>query len=176
LEYKAVRLQGIYYNAAKAENQFLVDWVNSQNLVNPLVCLGDGHSGVWKLISELATSQTRLEILDWYHLCENLYKVGGSLKRLKQAKSCLWQGKVDETIALFTDCRHKQAHNFIAYLNQHRSRIVNYEYYQAEALCSIGSGAVESAIKQIELRLKLTGAQWKSSNVNQMLQQRQCLS
>ena len=31
LEYKAVRLQGIYYNAAFADNQFLIDWINSQN-------------------------------------------------------------------------------------------------------------------------------------------------
>lgn len=172
LEYKAVRLQGIYYNAAFTDNQFLIDWINSQNLVNPLICLGDGHSGVWKLTSELATPQTRLEILDWYHLCENLYKVGGSLKRLGQAKSYLWRGEIDRAIALFTNCRHQQAHKFIAYLNKHRSRIVNYEYYQAESLCSIGSGAVESAIKQIDLRLKLTGAQWKSTNVHQMLQLR----
>lgn len=172
LEYKAVRLQGIYYNAAFTDNQILIDWVNSQNLVNPLVCLADGHAGVWKIINELATPQTRQEILDWYHLCENLYKVGGSLKRLKQAKTYLWQGKTDKAIALFMDCRHKQACNFIAYLNKHRSRIINYEYYQAESLCSIGSGAVESAIKQIDLRLKLTGAQWKSTNVNQMLQLR----
>ena len=49
---------------------------------------------------------------------------------------------------------------------------VNYKYYQAEQLCSIGSGAVESAIKQIDLRLKLVGAQWKSDNVNQILQLR----
>jgi hypothetical protein len=123
-----VRLQGIYYNAAKSENQFLVDWINSQNLSNPLVCLGDGHPGVWKLVSQLATPQTRWEILDWYHLCENLYKVGGSLKRLGQAKSYLWQGKVDRAIALFTDCQRRQAHNFIVYLNKHRSRIINYEY------------------------------------------------
>ena len=92
LEYKAVRLQGVYYNAAFTNHQFLIDWINSQKRVNPLICLGDGHSGVWKLTSELATPQTRLEILDWYHLCENLYKVGGSLKLLKQAKSYLWQG------------------------------------------------------------------------------------
>ncbi len=113
-----------------------------------------------------------MEILDWYHLCENLYKVGGSLKRLKQAKSYLWQGEVDRAIALSTDCQHRQAHNFIVYLNKHRSRIVNYQYYQAESLCSIGSEAVESAIKQIDLGLKLTGAQWKAVNVNQMLQLR----
>ncbi len=95
-----------------------------------------------------------MEILDWYHLCENLYKVGGSLKRLKQAKSYLWQGEVDRAIALSTDCQHRQAHNFIVYLNKHRSRIVNYQYYQAESLCSIGSEAVESAIKQIDLGLR----------------------
>ena len=172
LEYKAMRLQGIYYNAAFQNNQFLSDWVNSQNLVDPLVCLGDGHDGVWKLINELTTPSARWEILDWYHLCENLYKVGGSLKRLKQAKDCLWQGKVDEAIALFTDCRRQQARNFIEYLNKHCHRIVNYEYYQAEQICSIGSGAVESAIKQIDLRLKLVGAQWNSQNVNQMLQLR----
>lgn len=172
LEYKAVRLQGIYYNAAFQNNLFLIDWVNSQKLVNPLVCLGDGHDGVWKLSRELATKDTRWEILDWYHLRENLYKVGGSLKRLKQAESCLWQGKVDETIALFTNCRLKQSGNFVDYLNKHRQRIVNYKYYQNEQLCSIGSGAVESAIKQIDLRLKLVGAQWNSDNVNQMLQLR----
>lgn len=172
LEYKAVRLQGIYYNAAFQDNLFLIDWVNAQHLVNPLVCLGDGHDGVWKLISQLATPEARSEILDWYHLSENLYKVGGSLKRLKQAESSLWQGQVDEAITLFTDCRRKQARNFIEYLNKHRHRIINYEYYQAEQICSIGSGAVESAIKQIDLRLKLVGAQWKSDNVNQMLQLR----
>ena len=165
-------MQGIYYNAAFQDNLFLIDWVNSQNLVNPLVCLGDGHNGVWKLIGELASPERRWEILDWYHLRENLYKVGGSNKRLKQAESYLWQGKVDETIALFTKCRLKRAQNFINYLNQHRQRIINYEYYQSEEICSIGSGAVESAIKQIALRLKLVGAQWKSDNVNQILKLR----
>lgn len=79
LEYKAVRLQGVYDNAGQ-NNLLLIDWVNSQHLVNPLVCLGDGHDGVWKLINELATPEARWEILDWYHLRENLYKFGGSLK------------------------------------------------------------------------------------------------
>lgn len=100
LEYKAVRLQGIYYNSAFHDNQSLIDWVNSQNLFNPLVCLGDGHDQVWKIINDFATPATRWEILDWYHLSENLYKVGGSQKRLQQAESCLWEGKVDEAIPL----------------------------------------------------------------------------
>ena len=169
-----MRLQGIYYNALFQDNQTLIDFVNTQPLTNPLICLGDGHDGIWNLVAELATAESRWEILDWYHLRENLYKVGGSLKRLKQAETKLWEGKVDEAIALFADCRRKQAGNFCAYLTKHRLRIVNYLYYQAEQLCSIGSGAVESGVKQIDRRLKISGAQWKSENVNQVLQLRTC--
>lgn len=171
-DYKAVRLQSIYYNALFQENQSLIDFVNTQPLTNPLVCLGDGHDGIWNLIGELATPETRWEILHWYHLKENLYKVGGSLKRLKQAEALLWQGQREAAIALFADCRRKQAKNFCAYLDKHRLRIVNYAYYQAEQLCSVGSGAVESGVKQIDRRLKISGAQWKPENVNQMLQLR----
>ncbi|MCY7276561.1 MAG: ISKra4 family transposase, partial [Phormidesmis sp. CAN_BIN44] len=37
---------------------------------------------------------------------------------------------------------------------------------------SIGSGSVESAVKQIGARIKLSGAQWKAGNVPQVLLQR----
>lgn len=168
-DYKTVRLQGIYYGAFFDSNQSLIDYVNSQRLVNPLVCLGDGHDGVWNLVKEFAIASQRWEILDWFHLVENLYKVGGSLKRLKAAEALLWQGQVESAQALFTNCRGKQVKNFCAYLEKHRSRIVNYSYYQAEQVCSIGSGAVESAIKQIGARIKISGAQWNIESVNQIL-------
>lgn len=71
--------------------------------------------------------------------------------------------------ALFADCQRKQARNFEAYLTKHRSRVVNYAYYQAEQLCSIGSGAVESAVKQIGRRLQISGARWNIASVNPML-------
>jgi hypothetical protein len=67
----------------------LVDYLHAQRLLCPVVCLGDGYDGVWNLFSEIAPSWCRCEILDWYHK-ENLYKVGGSLKRFKQAESLLW--------------------------------------------------------------------------------------
>jgi hypothetical protein len=172
-DYKAVRLQGIYYAAFFDSNQTLIDYVNSQHLLNPLVCLGDGHDGVWNLVEEFGYDKfSRLEILDWYHLKENLYKVGGSLKRLKQAENLLWSGLVEETLALFSICRGKKFQNFCAYIKKHSSRIVNYEYYQAEGICSIGSGAVESAIKQIGKRIKISGAQWNIQSVNKVLANR----
>jgi hypothetical protein len=37
---------------------------------------------------------------------------------------------------------------------------------------TIGSGAVESAIKQIDRRVQISGAQWKSENVTQVLAHR----
>jgi len=88
--------------------QSLIDYVNSQSLLNPLVCLGDGHDGVWNLIKEFGQGQVeRWEILDCFHLVENLYKVGGSLKRLKAAETLLWQGQVESAKTLFSNCKGK---------------------------------------------------------------------
>lgn len=154
------------------DNSLLTDWVNRQPLAPVITCLGDGHDGVWNIIQKLATTETRREILDWFHLMENLHKVGGSNQRLFAAKSLLWRGKVDETIALFADCHLDQAKNFCAYLQKHRHRIINYDYFQSEQICSIGSGSIESTIKQIDQRTKISGAQWKAENVPQVLAHR----
>jgi hypothetical protein len=61
--------------------------------------------------------------------------------------------------------------NFCLYLEKYRLRIINYDYYQAEGICSIGS-AVESAIKQIDRRVQISGAQWKAEKVPQVLAHR----
>lgn len=70
------------------------------------------------------------------------------------------------------NCTLKQALNFCVYLEKHRHRIVNYQYYQAEQICSIGSGAIESTVKQIDRRTKISGAQWKIENVPQVIAHR----
>jgi len=124
------------------------------------------------LIEQFNCTGEKIEILDWFHLIENLHKVGGSLKRLKQAETLLWQGKVSETIELISPLKRKPAQNFCNYLETHRHRIINYNYYQQEEICSIGSGAVESTVKQIDRRLKISGAQWKRENVPQVLKHR----
>lgn len=169
LDYKAVRLHESLYAAYFQDNEALVNYVNSQPLNSLLTCLGDGHDGIWNIIENFNPNGERREILDWYHLMENLHKVGGSNKRLEQAEKFLWEGLVDETIKLFESCGHPQAEKFCKYINKHRHRIVNYKLLSSEKICSIGSGAVESAVKQIDKRLKLPGAQWVTQNVNQML-------
>lgn len=168
-DYKAVRLNRTYCGAFFQENQSLIDWVNSQKLLTPFFCTGDGHPGIWNLFEEMGNTQNRKEILDWYHLKENLYQVGGSLKRLKEATELLWLGKVSETIDLFRSLTKKKAINFCKYLETHRQRIINYDYYQTEQISSIGSGAIESGIKQIGMRVKISGSQWRIDNVPRIL-------
>jgi hypothetical protein len=171
--YKAIVLheqQAI--GAAFQENEVIINWVNGQELASIVTCLGDGHDGVWNVVKEIVVSGEKREILDWFHLMENLHKIGGSNQRLFAARNLLWHGKIDETILLFSDCDLKQAENFCAYLEKHRHRIINYYYFQSEQICSIGSGAIESTIKQIDRRTKISGAQWKAENVPQILAHR----
>lgn len=73
-----------YHNNAR-----LIDWTHQQPLASPVTCLGDGHDGIWNIIRQLSIPEQRRETLDWYHLVENLHKVGGSLKRLYQAEQLL---------------------------------------------------------------------------------------
>ena len=141
-----------------------------QTLNNPLTCLGDGHDGVWNVISKISTSSQRREILDWFHLKENIYKIVGSNKRLKKVESLLWKGKVTKTLEFLAEL--EKADNFCKYVIKHKSRIVNYKEYSSKKICSIGSGAVESAVKQIDRRTKISGAQWKKENVPQVLAHR----
>lgn len=128
--------------------------------------------GVWKFFTEVGRSEQRLYILDWYHLKENLLHCwwlfeavapsrGFALARFSRSS----QGAVRRL--------HPGASPQILPVSRAASlsRIVNYAYFQAEGI-SIGSGAVESSIKQIDRRLKISGAQWQPQNMPQALQLR----
>jgi hypothetical protein len=142
-DYKAVNLQGQACEAFLHENERLVEWVNQQPLSTPVTCLGDGHDGIWNLFEGIATREQRREILDWFHLVENLNKVGAPLEQLYAVETLLWKGDVAGAIEQMEDWEGNQVDNFMTYLNKHRHRIVNYSYLQAEGV-SIGSGTIES--------------------------------
>ena len=63
-DYKAVSLHGQCQEAFLQENERLISWVNAQPLATPLICLGDGHDGIWNLVNEIAQPSQRQEILD----------------------------------------------------------------------------------------------------------------
>ncbi|EGJ32199.1 hypothetical protein LYNGBM3L_27510 [Moorena producens 3L] len=162
---------GIYYGAFFQDNLSLTDWINSQLLTSPFYCLGDGHDGIWN-ISEIGDNKDRIEILDWYHLIENLPKIETTKSLKKQLEAYLWMGQVSEAMKLLKSVQPVGGTQFICYLKKHRKRLINYHSFQREQICSIGSGAVESAVKQISHRVKLNGAQWHRDNVANILQLR----
>jgi hypothetical protein len=82
-------LQGIYYGAFFQDNISLTDWINTQNIGKTLYCLGDGHDGIWNLFEAIADQNIRLEILDWYHLKENLYRIEAPKKFLDKIETLL---------------------------------------------------------------------------------------
>ena len=169
--YKAIKIHEQVGMAFFQDNQGLLKWVNHQPLKRNINCLGDGHDGVWNIVEQIGSTEQRREILDWYHLMENLHKVGGSNQRLRQAKNYLWQGFLQDASVQFNDCNNKQARNFQNYLRKHASRIPDYQLDQELGIC-IGSGSVESWIKQIGSRIKIIGAQWNVKNVPQILKLR----
>ena len=119
-DYKGVNLHEHCLEAFFQANETLVEWVNQQPLAIPLVCLGDGHDGIWNLFADIASPSQRQEILDWFHLKENLHKVGGSEQRLATVEALLWTGDVDTAIEQFNDWQHSLCRQ-LHYLSQQAS-------------------------------------------------------
>lgn len=172
-DYKAVSLGNGLCEAFFQNNQELQDWSTRQTLSEVLILLGDGHDGVWNLAKEFGGKQVRrrIEILDWFHLMENLHKVKMSTSLQKELRGLLWGGEVDKVIPVLKGIKLHQADCFIRYLQKHRHRLPSYQESQAEGL-PIGSGDVESTVKRIGERIKITGASWKIENVPTILRLR----
>lgn len=173
-QYKAVRLNGKGESRAWFQNNAaLVATVSARPMAEVVVCLGDGHDGIWNLHEQIvASSEQRIEILDWYHLKENLFKLSSDAIDREQIEAQLWKGEVSAALAELEVCPSDETERFRNYLLKHQHRIPNYNYYATEELCSIGSGAVESLVKQIDQRLQLVGSRWKAEHVPKVLAQR----
>jgi hypothetical protein len=173
-QYKAVRINSKGESRAWfQDNEQLVTTISARPKAEVIVCLGDGHDGIWNLHEAIVPNpQHRIEILDWYHLKENLYKVPSSEVNREQVETDLWKGNVASALKELEDCVSEQVACLRNYLLKHQHRIPNYEYYAAEGLCSVGSGAVESLVKQIDRRLQISGSRWKEGHVPKVLAQR----
>lgn len=170
-EYKGLNIHGQAKVAYFKDNESLCSWVNSQPLAEKVVCLGDGHDGVWSIFAQIGVSEQREEILDWYHLMENAHKITASKRDLEIIESFLWRGKTREVKKYIKKQKIINSVDFINYLNHHQHRIIDYQTRQENG-GAIGSGAVESLVKQIASRVKLSGAQWAFENVPKVLKHR----
>lgn len=140
-----------------------------------LILIGDGAQWIWQL-ADLHFPDA-IQIIDWFHACEYLMPVAKQAfddkihqqQWLETTRDALWQGDLDTVITACAEhvqpelpAKDDPAQQAVTYYtnNQHR---MAYQHYRKQGY-QIGSGTIESAVKQIaSQRLKVSGARW---NVN----------
>lgn len=142
-----------------------------------LVLLGDGARWIWdrveELVREVALEKERfVAIVDFYHAVEHLRDVtdllpGWSASRrrtfIRHYKGVLKQGEVEEVIAAIDELFVGRNATALATERDYFARNAQRMRYRAfaEAGLPIGSGAVESAVRQVvNQRLKSNGMFW----------------
>ncbi|MFN4787479.1 MAG: ISKra4 family transposase, partial [Pseudanabaena sp.] len=83
-----------------------------QQPLSPIfTCLGDGYDGVWRLTSNFGGSlvSIRREVLDWFHLVENLHKVQMLPSMQKWVEHLLWHGAVESALRFLSPIKQHQS-------------------------------------------------------------------
>lgn len=131
----------------------------------------DGAEWIWNLAMDLFPDS--LQIVDWFHACQHLAQAASALfpddpDRAKRwyahRLDDLFQGRA-ASLALELDCADLSDHAH--YFRVHQRRM-QYQEFREEGY-PIGSGTVESAVKQFKARLSGAGMRWSRSAARQML-------
>jgi hypothetical protein len=138
-----------------------------------LTSVNDGAPWIWLIV--LFCYPLAVQIIDWWHAVERLWKVanlvygqGSDLANawVKARKDELWKGETAKVIAALDALKPsseealKEARLLREYVEEHASRM-RYEQFR-DAGEPVGSGTVESACKNVVgTRLKRGGMRWK---------------
>jgi hypothetical protein len=145
--------------------------------VGEIVVIADGAKWIWNMVDELAPHAT--QILDYTHAKQYIWDAAKLMYGDDNKLAKVWVSKQEEL--LFEDLvgqvivNIKQfldvvpgLENIANYLERNASRM-RYKTYRDRGL-NIGSGAVESAGKQISSgRIKGPGMRWNILNLNKLL-------
>jgi hypothetical protein len=135
--------------------------------------VADGALWIWDVAEDVCPDGQ--QVVDWYHASEHLHKAALALypneadlaKRqrwFKTYKEHLYLGRIETIISVL----HKRGVSHLAsYFERHKRRM-QYLEFREEGL-PIGSGTVESGVKQFKQRLSGTGMRWHLDNVNRMI-------
>jgi len=131
----------------------------------------DGAPWIWRLAADLFPDS--VQIVDWYHACEHLASAARALHPSDDAAAQGWyrkrrkelyKGEIHK-ITLRLDTAGLSEH--ARYFQTHKRRM----QYQTciEEGYPVGSGTVESAIKQFKHRLTGPGMRWSREGAEEML-------
>lgn len=135
--------------------------------------IADGALWIWNLAEDLCPDGR--QIVDWFHALEHLHQAASAIypqetdlrKRqqwLKTQTEALYMGRIHTLIQALDQAGQSQ---FSTYFDRHQRRMQYLEF--REEGFPIGSGTVESAVKQFKQRLCATGMIWNAENAQRML-------
>jgi len=135
--------------------------------------VGDGALWVWDVAE--AVCPDGWQIVDWFHAVQHLTDAALALYPLEKDllnrtrwlttyKTHLYMGRVHKVI---TALKRRGRDDLALYFDRHQRRMQYLEF--REAGWPIGSGTVESGVKQFKQRLTGTGMRWNEDNANRML-------
>ena len=133
--------------------------------------VADGAAWIWNLADDLFPCST--QIVDWYHATQHLAAAAqarfpsdaeAAHRWTTQLKDLLIKDEVWKIIAALHEVG--LAHH-AAYFEEHRYRLL-YAMFRAEGF-PIGSGTIESGVKQYKQRLAGPGMRWSRAGAKRML-------
>lgn len=131
----------------------------------------DGAEWIWNLTMDLFPDS--LQIVDWFHACQHLSQAASALFPDDPDRAKRWYThRLDDlflgaaaSIALELECADLPDHAHYFHVHQRR---MQYQDFREEGY-PIGSGTVESGIKQFKARLSGPGMRWSRPAARQML-------
>lgn len=135
--------------------------------------VADGALWIWDVAEDVCPDGT--QVVDWFHAVEHLSEAAHALypddkeihnrKRwLKTHKDHLYMGRIHKIIAAL----HRRERSDLALYFERHQRRMQYLEFRENGL-PIGSGTVESGVKQYKQRLCGTGMRWNNDNAQRML-------
>jgi hypothetical protein len=131
----------------------------------------DGAEWIWNLTADYFPDS--VQIVDWYHACEHLASAASAMcpddaqaaqRWYKQKRDALFKGNI-HFVTQPLDSVGLEDHS--RYFHTHKRRM-QYQEFREEGY-PIGSGTVESGIKQFKARLSGSGMRWSRPGVERML-------
>lgn len=135
--------------------------------------VADGALWIWDVAEDVCPDGQ--QVVDWYHALEHLYDAAIVLypnesdlaKRqqwFKTYKNHLYMGHIETLVSVL----HKRGVPHLAtYFERHKRRM-QYLEFREDGL-PIGSGTIESGVKQFKQRLAGTGMRWLLDNAHRMI-------
>jgi hypothetical protein len=131
----------------------------------------DGAAWIWTLTADLFPCST--QIVDWYHATQHLAQAAQARYPTDTTAAHAWLEQLkallikDEVWKIITTLRELGLGQHAAYFEEHRYRML-YAMFRAQGY-PIGSGTIESGVKQFKQRLTGPGMHWSRLGAQRML-------